>query len=544
MRSQIHDASPSASNGTGGMNGNHNLTPFFAICNDGKATVDLPQGHGRPRLIFSLRTGEVRAAQVQSQGASPRAPREGQGSEGGPHHGTVGASARAGSASTSCQEQVLRSTPVSGLEQVARRDFIKLFHKAKHPTPQSPTGLGEPVKTHPEDTETLPLKSALSTVSFHTDTDDDYDDRGPRSHLHENIESTRNTESRRDFESNIKPKDHLAQPQHQDRTVEQQSNLETADTDGRSEGHSKVDDIDGKETFEAINNIEPDLMRDDIDSNAKIDGKENIELTLPGKETIDASNHLVQPQHQDHTVIQQSNLETADTDGRSVGHSKVDDIDFNAELTIPGKETIEAINNIEPDLMRDDIDSNAKPQICTPKKPAKPTSETLVAAAPPGTPAPDSSHNTGADDLACTVCDPGTAKDMCGTCAEQIKDYPVVLQNGTETPMLEEETGKLYNKKYSVSFKSLSQYARVTLKQEVIQDERCGTCTNILPKDMHEPLGLFADADDGTLGVIVCRCSITKMSPGFTWGKGDGNDLPKGAKWRKGPLRPRKGKKR
>ena len=120
---------------------------------------------------------------------------------------------------------------------------------------------------------------------------------------------------------------------------------------------------------------------------------------------------------------------------------------------------------------------------------------------------------------------------MCGTCAEQIKDYPVVLQNGTESP-------------YSVSFKSLSQYARVTLKQEVIQDERCGTCTNILPKDMHEPLGLFADADDGTLGVIVCRCSITKMSPGFTCGKGDGNDLPKGAKWRKGPLRPRKGKKR
>ncbi len=306
---------------------------------------------------------------------------------------------------------------------------------------------------------TLPGKETIEAIiNIEPDLMRDDIDSYDKNDGNENIESTRNTESRRDFESNIKPKDHLVQPQHQDRTVEQQSNLETADTDGRSEGHSKVDDIDGKETFEAINNIEPNLVSDDIDSNAKIDGKENIELTLPGKETIDASNHLVQPQHQDHTVIQQSNLETADTDGRSVGHSKVDDIDFNDELTIPGKETIEAINSIEPDLMRDDIDSNAKPQICTPKEPAKPTSETLVAAAPSGTPAPDSSHNTGADDLACTVCDPGTAKDMCGTCAEQIKVYPV---------------------KYSVSFKSLSQYGfihnQVIDTGTLLKDNQCDT---------------------------------------------------------------------
>ena len=141
--------------------------------------------------------------------------------------------------------------------------------------------------------------------------------------------------------------------------------------------------------FLHINNIEPNLVSDDIDSNAKIDGKENIELTLPGKETIEASNN----------------------------------IESNVELTSPGKENSEAINNIEIDRMRDDIDFNveasnsikidlmregidskAEPLIWTPQEPVTPTSAPLAAVALSGTPTPNSSHNTGADDFVCTVC--------------------------------------------------------------------------------------------------------------------------------------------
>ena len=85
----------------------------------------------------------------------------------------------------------------------------------------------------------------------------------------------------------------------------------------------------------------------------------------------------------------------------------------------------------------------------------------------------------------------------------------------------------------SVSLKSLAQYARVTLNQEVIRDERCKTCAVILPKDRHEPLGLFTDVADGTL-FVVCSCIISIVCA---------NDRPKEAKRRNGPLRPRKGKK-